>query len=239
MERILINSKQCEWIDNGFRQYWKVTMPSSTSYFGYAFEISPYYLGETDNKDVMWLTKPKKEGFVFVLTKIDREPGMRYARPKLSWEELCKELADHSARNDKNNLPQGLAFLYDYDYKHGHEMWRDGHYAIGGVEGCWFYENGTKKRRISAKNFRLLRMLETDEVESVRAQLKRLKKINDEISDIDSIAGQFNCYIKVKIEQHAESLKDASKEFLSQIDKAREKLNKESSDIIEELENPK
>lgn len=235
MENILLNKKQCEWIDNGFHQSWKVKMPRSSKHYGYAFTVSPYLLSETSNDEVLRLKKPQKEDFVFVLAKIEREEGKRYPRPKLSWQELCEDLAEHSAKNDKNTLPQGLVYIYDYDYRHGIELGRDGHYALGGVEGCWFWENGIKRRRTSAKNFRLLRMLEAGELEDVKAKLDRLRAIGCELARTDSIEKQFD-RIKLEIEHRVKILQPASDTFLAQLVAAREELEKERAAIISELE---
>lgn len=235
MEEILINKKQCEWVDDGWHQTWKVTMPQNTSYDGYAFEVSGYLMGESENKEVLRLKKPRKDDYVFVLTKIRREPGKRYARPKLNWQELCDALAEHSAANDKSALPQGLAYIYDYDYDRGIEVSREGHYALGGIEGCWFWENGTKKRRSSAKNFRLLRMIETGAVAEVQAKLERLADIALEVARIESIERQFD-RIKSEIDSLVQTLQSATDAFLAETEAAKKQLAEEQSAIIRELE---
>lgn len=185
MEEILINKKQCEWVDDGWHQTWKVTMPQSTSYDGYAFEVSGYLMGESENKEVLRLKKPRKDNYVFVLTKIRREPGKRY--------------------------------------------------ALGGIEGCWFWENGTKKRRSSAKNFRLLRMIETGAVAEVQAKLERLAAIDSELARIESIERQFD-RIKSEIDNRVQTLQPAEDAFLAETVAAKKQLAEEQSAIIRELE---
>lgn len=235
MEEILISKKQCEWIDDGWHRCWKVEMPDTAPHAGYAFEVSDYLLSESENPQVLRLRRPVKDGFLFILKKIPREPGQRYARPKLTWQDLCSELSEHSAGNDKTTLQQGLAFIYDYDYDRGFEVGREGHYAVGGIERCWFWENGTKRRRSSAKNFRLLRLLRPEEVAGAQQAIARLQEIDTELYRLDHIERDFG-RVKWDIDHTVQVLQSAADAFLAQVNAAREHLKEEQAAIVSGLE---
>ena len=103
---IRMAKKLCERSESRFQDGYYVKMLPSSKYAGYRLFVSSYYfdLHATYGE----ILKSKNEGYLFTLEKIDREPGKRYSRPKLSFDELQAEFAEHSAQFYSDALPQAL-----------------------------------------------------------------------------------------------------------------------------------
>ena len=139
----------------------RVKMPKSSQYVGYATTIYAFV-----KKGFFYeVLCPRKKDYVFELVKIRKKGDKgRYKRYRLSWQELTAEFQEHQKQFDISNLPKALVYAYDYDYRGCVELSRRGCFLIGAVSGKWFWTNDYKRYLISAKNFRLITMLEEEEI---------------------------------------------------------------------------
>ena len=149
-----------------------VQLPSESQYFGY--EVSLYCY--EDENLFFEAYRPRGKNWSFELIKSEREKGKRYKRYRLTWDELIKEFEQHQKQFDKSECRKGLAYVYDYDYRGRVEQERVGKYVVGAVDGKWFWINEYERRRISAKNFRLIAILSASEIEAVENCIEKLKQ---------------------------------------------------------------
>lgn len=153
-----------------------VRFPARSQYKGYKFyaaEFScfPRYLG---------ISKSKYEGHLFALEKVDGESRENSPRPKLSFEEIQAEFAQHSKQFYVEDLPQALAYVKPcYKTKQQSEF---GYYCVGGYNDKYFYENGIEWRaryRLNTPAVRILKPLLPEEVASVKEKAQRFKFLNE------------------------------------------------------------
>lgn len=185
MDEILFHKKLCEHIDTLWHECYRISMPGTSGYPDYTFDVPEFLV--YGKSSFLSLHKPKKEDFLFVLSKTkNREEGKRYSRVRLLWDELKAQFAEHSAQFDTSQLPHGLAYVYDYDYSsYGEERARHGRYVVGAYNDTWFWVADDDKRRRSAKNFRFIRELQNEDVELTIQQTKRLDDIEFQIGKVE------------------------------------------------------
>lgn len=196
MDEIRIAKKLCERVDTRFQDGYYIKMPTTSKYAGYRFYVSAWFCDLTATYAA--ITKSKNEGYnhTFTLEKIDREPGKRYQRPKLSFEELKAELADHSKQFYSEALPQALAYLKAYANNGSRSAGAViAHYfCVGGYDKTWFYESDAERRRLNTNGVRILKVLSPEEAEQMKAKLKRYRELNRATDNFE------NCYIDYRQE---------------------------------------
>lgn len=182
---IRIAKKFCQKAESRFQDGYYIEMPSTSKYAGYRFYVSSYYCSFT--KTYIEITKAKNNTYLFTLEKINREPGKRYARLKLSFDELREELAEHSEQFYSDTLPQALVSLKIYANNGSYDAGKViGHcLCVGGFDNVWFYESDGVRRKINSKGVRILKILEPNEVEPMNMKLKRLNELNNLENDFD------------------------------------------------------
>ncbi len=214
----------------------RVRLPRESQYFGYEVSI---YCYESENI-FFEAYRPREENWVFELIKSDREKGKRYKRYRLTWDELAKEFEEHQKQFDKSKCPKGLAYVYDYDYRGGVERDRFGKYAVGAVDGNWFWINEYERRLMPAKNFRLIGMLSSSEIEAVENCIEKLKQSEMDLEYLtrfngirDKVKGLFLDFTHI---QFNEKLNKKWNELLSSIDELIDSNKKDIARIKEKLE---
>lgn len=176
---IRVAKKLFEHVKTPYQDGYYVKMLPTSKYAGYQFLVSSYYFyvcatyGE--------ILKSKNEGYRFTLEKIDREPGKRYSRPKLSFEELQAEFAKHSAQFYSDALPQALAYTKSYadDGTRNAGRVMATTFCIGGYDKTWFYESDSERRRLNSNGVRILKYLTPEEVKPMKEKLARFYKLKN------------------------------------------------------------
>lgn len=235
MEYIKIDKSLCKDNNNKFYPKVIVELPEQSSFAGYYFELSNIVVRTNYNQ----ICKPYKSDFVFKLIKQEREPGQRYSRPALSWEALCREFEEHQKQFDKSSLPKALAYVNDYNYRNGIEWSRAGNFVIGAIEGAWFWKDEDDKRRVSAKNFKLIAFLPEEEALVVSKKIERLEEIVSKLYSITSsnnIKDQIDSFLQYGIKKLPE-LQVQAELMKSSIIALEESLKKEATDIMDSLWN--
>lgn len=184
---IRISKKLCEVVNTRYQHGIEVTMLATSQYSGYKFFVSDSFVYRERN--FFEIVKSKNNNaWRFTLEKIEKEQGKRYARPKLSFEELEAEFAEHSAQFYTDTLPQALAYTKTYaddGTRNAGRVMAAG-FCIGGYDKTWFYESDYERRRLNTNGVRILKRLEPEEVEPLKEKLARyyrLKKGSGDLND--------------------------------------------------------
>lgn len=174
---IRVAKKFCERSESRFQDGYYVKMLPTSKYAGYRLFVSSYYfdLHATYGE----ILKSKNEGYLFTLEKIDREPGKRYSRPKLTFDELQAEFAEHSAQFYSDALPQALALIKEYrndgSRKAGEVLTK--YFCVGGFDKTWFYVSDAERRRLNTNGVSIIKVLPPDEATQVKEKLHRLVEL--------------------------------------------------------------
>lgn len=176
---IRIAKKLCETVKTIFQDGYYVTMLPTSKYAGYRFYVSNYYC--YSRSGFVGIIESENEEYRFTLEKVDREPGKRYRRPKLSFEELRAEFEEHSAQFDPNALPQALAYVKIYANNGSRNAGEviGSCICVGGIDNTWFYEADGRRRRLNTHGVRILKALTQDEAKEINAKLSRLEELGD------------------------------------------------------------
>jgi hypothetical protein len=174
---IRIAKKFCTIVDTRYQNGYYIKMQSTSKYVGYHFYVSSYFCESCAT--YFAILKSNKSNFIFTLEIIDREPGKRYARPKLSFEELQAEFAEHSEQFYSDRLPQALAHIACYanngTRNAGEVVCRI--LAVGGYDDTWFYVSDSERRRLNTKGVRILKVLEPSEATQIKKKLQRYDEL--------------------------------------------------------------
>lgn len=170
---IRVAKKFCERSENRFQDGYYVKMLPTSKYAGYRLFVSSYYFDLTATYGE--ILKSKNEGYLFTLEKIDRDPGKRYSRPKLSFDELQAEFAEHSAQFYSDALPQALALIKEYrnngSRSAGEVLYK--YLAVGGFDKTWFYVSDAERRRLNTNGVCIIKALTSDEATQIKEKLQR------------------------------------------------------------------
>ena len=234
MESFKIDKSLCELIPgNQYCSDWlQVKMPKESQYAGYATRIYLY-----SEESVCYVAyKSRSENWTFELTKIDREQGKRYKRYRLTWDELSAEFAEHQKRFDKSECPKGLAYVYDYAYRGGVEQSRTGKFVVGAIDGKWFWLDEYDKRRISAKNFRLISALDSKDVERVQSEIKELNRLEFEIDLLGGFNGVRDKFTQLRIDESFSKIEKARQAIVELINSEIEERKTAFNELMKKLE---
>lgn len=198
---IRISKKLCDVIDTRYQRGIEVKMLPTSKYAGYKVFVSNSFIYNLRN--YYEIRKSSNSSWRFTLEKIEREPGKRYARPKLTYEELQAEFADHSEQFYTDILPQALAYTKTYaddGTRNAGRVMASG-FCIGGYDKTWFYESDSERRRLNTNGVRILKYLSPEEVEPMKAKLARfysLKRSSGDHSDCLIKGDEFFIYMAKK-----------------------------------------
>ncbi len=188
-DEIRISKKLCEFqAEERFKPSgYRIKMPSGSKYEGYHFMCSDWYA--TSNANYVSISEGS-EYYEFVLIKSEREPGKRYARPKLTFAELKAAFAEHSRQFYSDNLPQALAYVKTYrnNGRFNADDVVDESFCVGGYSEKWFYVTDTDKRRLGTKGVTLLCELSPEEVAPMKERIARYKALQYEIRACDDLS---------------------------------------------------
>lgn len=182
---IRISKKLCEVVNTRYQKGIEVKMLPTSQYAGYKFFVSDSFVYNLRN--YFEIVKSRNSGWRFTLEKIDREPGRRYSRPKLSFEELQAEFAGHSEQFYTDTLPQALAYTKTYaddGTRNAGRVMAAG-FCIGGYDKTWFYESDDERRRLNTNGVRILKRLAPEEVEPMKVKLARYYKLKKSSGALD------------------------------------------------------
>lgn len=171
----------CTVKENQWQRVLEVQGLPGTQLAGYKLLV-PLYLTRDAVKFVV-INEPRNQDFRFEAIKIDREPGKRYARLKLTYEEVRTVYSEHSEQFNFDLLPQVLVLLKDYLNNCGRrsgEVIRK-RYCIGGTDGTWFYD-GLERRRMGTHGVTVLKKLSQEEVPLMQAKLERLQELSEKVA---------------------------------------------------------
>ena len=184
MEDIKIAKKHCTYQENAYSSSYSIPLPKTSQYKGYTVTVPPHIVGE--HGEFYAIVRPWKEDFTFTLVKTEREYGKRYARPKLSFDELAQAMKEYDDAFDLSRLPRALVKFNEYSYsRNGVEEDRNTRFCVGYVKGKWFYEENYERHLISAKHFTLLKDdLTEQEAEAYADKIKCLSKWTYQIEHI-------------------------------------------------------
>lgn len=183
---IRVSKKLCERVKTRYQDGYYVKMLSTSKFAGYQFFVSDYFFALSATYGE--ITKSKNnEGYLFTLEKIDREPGKRYARPKLSFDELQAEFAEHSAQFYSDALPQALAYCKMYANNGTHTAGEvvARYFCVGGYDSSWFYEADDNRRRLNTNGVQIIKKLSADEAVQIKEKLSRLRELRHMQHDFD------------------------------------------------------
>lgn len=187
---IRVSSKLCERIEDGFRDGWLIDLPKESKYAGYQMYVSGYYIDTSYHRRYLRINKGNKN-FTYELYKKEREPGKRYPRYKLTFEELLEVFSEHSAQfGIPNNLPYVLAYCKDYANDGTRSAGRvlGYYYCVGRVDKAWLYEEFGQqevwRRRLGTRGVKILKNLTLEEVEPIRQMLHRRNELQERIDEI-------------------------------------------------------
>lgn len=173
IHEIRVAKKLCTIVDTHYQNGYYIKMPSTSKYADYHFYVSSLYCEKCGT--YMAIRESNNAGFTFTLEKIDREPGKRYARPKLFFEELQTEFTEHSEQFYSDKLPQALAYISCYanngTRNAGEVVCRI--FAVGGYDDTWFYVSDSERRRLNTKGVRILKILTPNEATQIKTKLQR------------------------------------------------------------------
>lgn len=180
---IRISKKLCTKIETRFQRGIEVQMLPTSQYSGYKFFVSDSFAYKLRN--FYEIGKSSNSAWRFTLERIDREPGKRYARPKLTFEELQAEFADHSAQFYTDTLPQALAYTKTYadDGTRNAGRVMGAGFCIGGYDKTWFYESDDERRRLNTNGVRILKRLAPEEVKPMKEKLARFHRLKNRSED--------------------------------------------------------
>lgn len=183
---IRVDKKLCSIVDTRYQNGYYIKMLPTSKYASYHFYVSSNFCDKC--RTYVAIYKSKNAGYAFTLEKIDREPGKRYARPKLSFEELQDEFAEHSEQFYSDMLPQALALVVRYANNGTRNAGNivGSFWAVGGYDDTWFYVSDTERRRLNTKGVRLLKMLAPDEATQIKKKLQHyaeLRRLVDKYED--------------------------------------------------------
>ena len=232
---IRVAKKLCERVETRYQNGYYVKMLSTSKFAGYRLFVSSYYfdLHATYGE----ILKSRNEGYLFTLEKTDREAGKRYSRPKLSFNELQAEFAEHSEQFYSDTLPQALALIKEYrnDGSRSAGEVLTKYFAVGGFDKTWFYVSDAERRRLNTNGVRVLKVLESDEALQMKAKLQRFVELRRLESKFD------NCHIDYNDRYFYEEMRRILKpDVLSTITAKLDEINAivaaEAADYRRELE---
>ncbi len=203
---IKIPKKVVTRIENPFFQGCEVLFPASSKYAGYKTKLSDYFIFEDAEYFRIY---NKFENKVFTLEKAEREPGKRYKRYNIGWEELCSELAEYNEQFNRDKLTSALVMFNEYEYsKKGFEKSRNQEITLGKHNDTWCYvynAQGTEERhRISAKHFKILKdNLISEEVEKYENLFIELDERKNRSFEVLKIIEETEKYIRLLKWQNA------------------------------------
>ena len=232
---IRVAKKYCERVKTRFQNGYCVKMLPTSKFAGYQFFVSDYFfcLSATYGE----ITKSKNnEGYLFTLEKIDREPGKRYSRPKLSFDELQAEFAEHSEQFYSDALPQALAYLKMYadngTRNAGEVVAR--YFCVGGYDASWFYETDDKRRRLNSNGVRIIKELTSDEAAQMKEKLRRMVELRRGMHDYNSCKVDYwEHYYYTAMKQTLK--RETLMEITATLDKINERIAAEAANAEEEL----
>ncbi len=183
---IRMAKRLCARAETRYQDGYYVKMLPTSKYAGYRLFVSSYYfdLHATYGE----ILKSKNDGYLFTLEKIDREPGKRYSRPKLSFDELQAEFADHSAQFYSDALPQALAYIKEYknngSRSAGEVLVK--YFCVGGFDKTWFFVSDAERRRLNTNGVQILKKLEPDEATQMKEKLHRFVELRRKESKFEN-----------------------------------------------------
>lgn len=175
---IRVAKKLCERVETRYQNGYYVNMLPTSKFAGYRFFVSSYFfdLHATYGE----ILKSKNEGYLFTLEIIEKEPGKRCSRPKLSFDELQAEFADHSAQFYSDALPQALAYITEYrndGSRSAGRVWTK-YFCVGGFDKTWFYVSDAERRRLNTNGVQILKKLAPEEAPQMKEKLHRRAELH-------------------------------------------------------------
>ena len=223
-------------IENPFFQGCEVFFPASSKYAGYKTKLSDYFIFE----DTEYFTiRNTFENKVFTLEKAEREPGKRYKRYNIGWNELCSELAEYNEQFNRENLTSALVMFNEYVYsRSGFEQSRYREIAVAKHDDTWCYvsdANGNEERhRISAKHFEIVKdNLTVEEVEKFSLLLEQKNDVENKLLDIANVERQASRFDLNKVK--GTSIAKSWKEFIKSIEALKNEQQERFNKIMKEL----
>ena len=184
---IRIKRSLAKRIETPYATTYEVDLPKSSQYVGYKVIIPDYCVREREWYDEIIVPTWWGEK-VFVLVKIEREPGKRYARPKLTFEQLSLELQEYSAAFDFESSPKALVSFNVYEYDGSTKESQERQFAVGTLTEKWFVEDGTlQRRRRSAQTFEVIKEnISDDDALLYSAKIARLATVREQLEELKS-----------------------------------------------------
>ena len=235
---IKIKKHHVKFIESNYgSEYFLIDLPKKSKYEDYSVQV---YAGLMSSKDYYYtIKKPWKDEFFFTLIKNTREEGKRYARPKLTWEELKKELDEYNVELDYSNLPVALAKFNEYERDKKGIISYESEILLGKTDGTWFYLESGERRLVSAKHFKLIKnYLNPEEIKGITQKLIRLNKLKLSIESLKKYNYEITHALNERIIDARENQKfdKLCKEFLNEYKKLEQKNIEEHQKILKELE---
>lgn len=158
---------------NEYNREWskcKVLLPSCSDYYGYYVSLSPNLCKDMFGYYIACLYCDN----IYELIKAEREPGKRYARPKLKGDELISIFRSNEA-TALNNSNLWLAEVTHYSNR-GSSSTRE--LEVGCLDCKSFYANG-ERHNVNSFGLTLLRPLDYEGKLTFEKGVAELKKLSD------------------------------------------------------------
>ena len=236
VDKIKLPKKAIKKIESPFWQGYEVLFPASSKYAGYKTKISEYFISETPE---YFLLKRIFGNATFTVEKAEREPGKRYKRYNIGWDELYIELAEYNEQFNRENLTSALVMFNDYVYsRSGFEQSRYREIAVAKHNETWCYvfdANGNEERhRISAKHFEIVKdNLTSEEEKKFTLLLEQKNDVENKLLDIANVERQASRFDLNKVK--GTSIAKSWKEFIKSIEALKEELQERFNLIMKEL----
>ena len=182
MDLLYIEKKHVALKESPYSTVYVVALPKKSAYPGYEVSIP-----STLVVDYEWYFGVRKpwwtSNFIFTLVKTVREPGKRYSRPKLTWDELCEVLRPYQEPFDVAAYPQALVAFNTYEFKGSTKENQDRVYAIGAIVGKWFIDESLERHRVSAATFKIIKEgLSQADVALYQEKINRMRVLDGQLS---------------------------------------------------------
>lgn len=211
--------------EDRFRDGWLIDLPDDCKYAGYQMYVSSYFV-YCPNRRFLCITKGKQD-FLYELYKKEREPGKRYPRYKLTFEELADAFSIHSAQfGVSDSLPYVLAYCKDYanNGTRSAGVVLGCSYYIGQVDETWLYLDDVRsgyieRRRLKSNGVRVIKHLASEDVEATKQMVCRLVELQRRKSMIDE------CRIEIPRMQRLRHKTWLSDQTYSEVQKRLNEIN--------------
>lgn len=204
---IRIKRSLAKRIETPYSVTYEVDLPKSSQYVGFKAIIPDYCVREREWYDEIIV--PTWWGDrTFVLVKIEREPGKRYARPKLTLEQLENELREYSEQFDFSTSPKALVAFNVYEYDGSTKESQERQFAVGTLTEKWFVEDGTlQRRRRSAQTFEVIKEnISDNDALLYSVKIERLAAVREQLCELISRKNQLLNEVDFWIDERAKRI---------------------------------